>query len=243
MRNKCQTWKKHSRIDWQVWQLSVALRRRLGTGGSPSPCGKAGAPFPHRNVQSVSKRRCFAHFDLQIAPHRRAIFRHLNVKKWPENPGFWTFDWPICFAPQRRASCFEKWPEPVSFFTSRHSIVPFFHIETSKMAPNLRCFAHFDLTIASRYSRRLNFKNWLANVMWCFEHFDLKMRFAPQRRAILLHSYLRTAALPSLLFEHPEPRIIEETQRFATFLTFGACVSFLYLTSLVCFSTVHIVES
>ena len=33
------------------------------------------------------------------------------------------------------------------------------------------------------------------------------------------------AALASLLFEHPEPRIIEKTQRFATFPTFGACVS------------------
>ena len=33
------------------------------------------------------------------------------------------------------------------------------------------------------------------------------------------------AALASLLFEHQEPRIIEKTQRFATFLTFGARVS------------------
>ena len=61
------------------------------------------------------------------------------------------------------------------------------------------------------------------------------------------------AALASLLFEHPEPRIIEKTQRFATFLTFAACFSSfqgLYsrvdrlssdLTSLLCFSAVHIV--
>ena len=39
---------------------------------------------------------------------------------------------------------------------SRHSGVPFFQIETSKIAPR----------------------------MWCFAHLDLQMRFAPQRRAI-----------------------------------------------------------
>ena len=48
----------------------------------------------------------------------------------------------------------------------------------------------------------------------CFVHFDLEMCFAP-------------AALASLLFEHPEPRIVEKTERFATFLTFGACVCLL----------------
>ena len=52
---------------------------------------------------------------------------------------------------------------------SRHSGVQFFHIRTSKSAPKLTCFAHF----------------------------DFKMCFSPQRRAIfdfsgLLNTYLRT---------------------------------------------------
>ena len=42
---------------------------------------------------------------------------------------------------------------------SRHSRVPFLNIGTSKMAPR----------------------------MWCFAHFDLQMCFAPQRRAIFEH--------------------------------------------------------
>ena len=41
----------------------------------------------------------------------------------------------------------------------------------------------------------------------------------------LLNSYLRTRHFERLLFEHQEPRIIEQTQRFATSLTFGAYVS------------------
>ena len=36
---------------------------------------------------------CFMNFDLEIcfAPHRRALFRHLNFQKWSETVGFWHF--------------------------------------------------------------------------------------------------------------------------------------------------------
>ena len=36
---------------------------------------------------------CFLHFDLEMcfAPQRRALFRHLNVKKWSEHSVFCTF--------------------------------------------------------------------------------------------------------------------------------------------------------
>ena len=68
------------------------------------------------------------------------------------------------------------------------------------------------------------------------------------------------AALARLLFEHQEPRIIEETQRFSAALTFRARVpafdwlytrvdllsadltSLLCLTPLLCFSTLHILS-
>ena len=85
----------------------------------------------------------------------------------------------------------------------RHSRVLFLNIATSKMAPALRCFVHF----------------------------DAQMCFAPQPRAIF-HLSARTApsapaALAKLLFEHQEPRLIEKTQRFATSLTFGAHVELL----------------
>ena len=116
-------------------------------------------------------------------------------------------------------------------YASRHSRVAFWNIGTSKMAPP----------------------------MWCFVHFDLQMRFAPQPRAIFQHRNFKKccenvsflpfslanvlfataachfspvratatsapAALARLLFEHQEPRIIEKTQRFATSLTFFAHV-------------------
>ena len=76
---------------------------------------------------------CFVHFDFKMcfAPQRRALFRHLNFQKWSEplvfctfcasrhngvhffdistsksglRPSvFYTFDFEMCFAPQRRA--------------------------------------------------------------------------------------------------------------------------------------------
>lgn len=61
-----------------------------------------------------------------------------------------------------------------------------------------------------------------------FGHFDLKIRFVRQRRAIfisLLNNYLSAPALARLLFDPPEPRIMEQTQRFATFLTLRVRVS------------------
>ena len=138
----------------------------------------------------------------------------------------------------------QKWLRDRQFFciftckcASRHSGVPFCNIRTSKMAPR----------------------------MWCFVHFDLQMCFGPQRRAIF-HLSARTAtsapaALARLLFEHQEPRIIEKTQRFVTSLTFftrepsfkwlytrvyllsADLTSVVCLTPLLCFSTLHIVGS
>ena len=146
-----------------------------------------------------------------FAPQRRAIFEHRNVKKWPEHTVFYTF-WLTNVLRATAAWHFwtselPKWLRQCGVLciltckcASRHSRVAFLNIGTSKMAPT----------------------------MWCFVHFDLQMCFAPQRRAIF-HLPARTAtsapaALASLLFEHQEPRIIEKTQRFATSLTFFAHV-------------------
>ena len=114
---------------------------------------------------------------------------------------------------------------------SRHSGVQFLNIATSKMAPGMWCFPHFDFQMCFSPQPRgilehRNFQNGS-----CFVHFDLQMCFAPQRRAIF-HLSARTAtsapaALARLLFEHQQPRIIEKTQRFATSLTFFAHVELL----------------
>ena len=62
---------------------------------------------------------CFVHFDLEIcfAPQRRALFRHLNFQKSSDAEGcFAHFDLEMCFAPQRRALFrhlnFQKWSGP-----------------------------------------------------------------------------------------------------------------------------------
>ena len=132
-----------------------------------------------------------------FAPQRRAIFRHQTSKKWSVPVNFSTF-W-LTNMLRATAAChfwtsqLPKWLRECGVFhiltykyASRHSGVQFLNIATSKMAPR----------------------------MWCFVHFDLQMCFAPQRRAIF-HLSARTAtsapaALARLLFEHQQPRIIEK---------------------------------
>ena len=71
---------------------------------------------------------------------------------------------------------------------SRHSRVAFLNIGTSKMAPPMWCFVHFDLPSRHSGVAFLNIgTSKMAPPMWCFVHFDLQMCFAPQRRAILQH--------------------------------------------------------
>ena len=106
---------------------------------------------------------------MRFAPQRRVIFGHRNFKKWPESVAFCAF-WLANALRATVAGNFagSQLPKSVPHWgflriltykcASRHSGVQFFWIGTSKMAPRL----------------------------WCFVHFDLQMRFAPQRRAIFL---------------------------------------------------------
>ena len=102
----------------------------------------------------------------------------------------------------------------------------------AKMAPTMRCFVHFEVQMRFAPQRRAsfpdrNFKNgseivvfctfWLTNVLRAtaacyFSHLISAATSAP-------------AAFTSLLFEEQKARIIEKTQRFATFLTFRAHVT------------------
>ena len=136
----------------------------------------------HRNFQNGSTIVVFCAFWLENVLRATAAchFSTSELQKWLHDCG---------------VLCILTWK-----CASRHSRVPFFNIGTSKMAPTMRCFVHF----------------------------DLQMCFAPQRRAIF-HLSARTAtsapaAVARLPFEHQEPRIIEKTQRFATSLPFFARV-------------------
>ena len=91
-------------------------------------------------------------------PQQCAIFRHPHSQKWSETVLFYMF---ACKS------------------ASRHSGVSFLDVRTSKSAPRMVCFVHFDLN-----------KWYGAGV---FVHFDFKMGFAPQR-AIFHFSFDQVAS-------------------------------------------------
>ena len=127
------------------------------------------------------------HFQMRFAPQPRAIFQHPSFKNGSDTVSFWACSLPNVL--RATAAChfstseLQKWLRHCQFCdictskcASCHSPVPFFNIGTSKMAPTMRCFVHFDLQAC----------------------------FAPQRRAIF-HLSARTAtsapaALARLLF-------------------------------------------
>ena len=117
-----------------------------------------------------------------FAPQRRAIFADRNFKNGSEHDMFCTF-WVenvlgATAACNFSTSNLQKVVRTHQFFNiltckcaSRHSGVPFLQIATSKMAPSMRCFVHF----------------------------DLQMCFAPQRRAIFLDRNFKNGSAPEVL--------------------------------------------
>ena len=94
------------------------------------------------------------------SPHSGVPFLDIGTTK--SGPRVWCFphfDLQICFAPQPRGIQCGVLCILTCKCASRHSRVAFLNIGTSKMAPP----------------------------MWCFVHFDLQMCFAPQPRAIFQH--------------------------------------------------------
>ena len=112
------------------------------------------ALFRHLNFQKRSERVCFAHFDLEMcsAP-QRVTFSTSQLQKVLQT--WCVLHMEMCFAPQRRA-LFRHLNFPklrtwcvlhslTSKCASRHNGVHFFDISTSQSAPNMVCFAHFDI--------------------------------------------------------------------------------------------------
>ena len=110
-------------------------------------------------------------FDKVLNPLQPATRNNIWTSNSGPNPSvFCTFDFEMCFAPQRRAFFrhlnFQKCSEPVSFFTlltpkcaSRHNGVHFFDISTSKSVPNLRCFCTFWLGKVLRATAACTFRH------------------------------------------------------------------------------------
>ena len=122
---------------------------------------------------------------------------------------------------------------------SRQSGVPTPTSQLPKVLRRMVCSMHFDFITCCSPQRRAAFRQLPTcseNGLLC-AFLDLKMRFAPQRRAIF-HFSSGKPALANLLFDRPEPEIIGKTQCCAAFLTFGAPVSDFFSFSLLFFSRV-----
>ena len=130
-------------------------------------------------------RRCALYIlTWKCASHHNGVhFFHMSTSKsGPELVCFVHFDLEMFFAPQRRA-LFSTCQLPKVLRTwcalyiltwkcaSHHNGVHFFHMSTSKSAPNLVCFVHF----------------------------DLEMCFAPQRRALFPHVNFQKCSEPGVL--------------------------------------------
>ena len=178
---------------------------------------------PHLNFQKWSEH-LFLHFDLEMcfAPQRRALFRHLNFQKCSEPGVFYVF-WLRHVLRATAASTFSTCQLPkvvrmwgvfyilTSKCTSLQNGVHFFNIATSKSAPSMVRFVHFDSIRASRHngvqlfisSRRLKTleKHSVSRVFYLFVHLHLlsSHSFSCLILSLLLFSSLTllTSALPS----------------------------------------------
>ena len=99
-------------------------------------------------------------------------------KSTPKPSVFPTFDFEMCFAPQRRAL--------------------FRHLN-SKSAPNLVCFVHFDLEICFVPQRRALFRVVGDRQFLTVNTFDFEMCFAPQRHALFPHLNFQKRSEPGVV--------------------------------------------
>ena len=180
--------------------------------------------------KSCAKRRCFVHFHLQMcfSLQRRAIFPHLNVKKWSVPVSFLTF-W-LANVLLATAACnfstsqIQKVVRPWGVLyiltwkcASRYSGVQFFHIWTSKSGPRMLCFVHFDLKMCFSLQRRAifwhrNFQKWSEPVSFLtFWLWNVLLATAACNFSFLRSTATSApAALPRLLFDPAHPQIIEK---------------------------------
>ena len=118
---------------------------------------------------------CFVHFDLEMcfAPQPRALFRRRNFQKWSE-PGVFSLFSHFClrnliraatactFSTSQLPKVFRAWCALCSLTwkcASGHNGLHFFDISTSKNAPRLACFVHFDFEMCFASQRRALFRH------------------------------------------------------------------------------------
>ena len=89
----------------------------------------------------------------------------------------------------------------------------FFHISTSKHAPNVVCFAHFNFEICfapllRALFEQLNFQKRSENGL----RFDFEMRFAPQRRALFQRLNCQMCSEPEAFLTYSLPHVLRATR-------------------------------
>ena len=118
-----------------------------------------------------------------------------------------------CACHAKRHFKVQKWREHVVFLTliltskcaSRHNGVHFFDIATSKSAPELRSFLHFDFEMCCAPQRRALFRHLTLTSksgpnLVCFVHFDFDMCFAPQGVEFFDSATSKSAPNPAVFY-------------------------------------------
>ena len=149
---------------------------------------------------------------------------------------------------------------------SRHNGVHFFDISTSKSGPTMVCFVHFDFKMCFAPQRRalfrhLNFQNWSENGVFCTFSLGNVLRgttacnfssliWPAGSAPTALASHSSTLRSPKSLEKH---RVSRLSYLFTHLHLLSSCsfsstllssnLSLLSASSLLCFSSVHIVGS
>ena len=169
----------HAKSSQQTWRSDAPRCKAPGPPNSSDEHVSCTAPATENAFSQIFFKcptPCYKTFTLCLLLTRCTIpcachaKRHLKVQKWSEHEVFLTF-WPRNVLRAKTACTFSTSQLPkvvrtcsvlyilTSKCASRHNGVHFFDIATSKSAPKLRCFVHF----------------------------DFEMCFAPQRRALFRH--------------------------------------------------------
>ena len=191
---------------------------------------------------------CFVHFHFEMcfAPQRRALFPHRNFQKWREHVVFCTFSLQnvlrattaCTFSTSQLPKVVRQWCVLYIFTckcASRHNRMHFFDISTSKSAPTPRCFEHFTCKCASRHNRVQFFISHLAS--WLRTRRFSEPTFRPS--GATNHWKKHSVSRLSYLFAHLH--LLSSYSFSSTLLSSN--LSLLSASSLLCFSSVHIVGS
>ena len=207
-----------------------------------------------------------------FVPQRRALFPHQNLQKWSEPLVFCTF-WLGNVLRATTACIFSTSEPPKVARTcgvlyiltwkcaSRHNGVHFFDISTAKSGLDLKCFVHFDLEMCFAPQRRalfrhLNFQKWSEPGVFCTFWLGnvLRATTACTFSSLIWPAGSAPAALASLLFDPRSLKSLEKHSvsrlsypfahlRLLSSTLLSSNLSLLSASSLLCFSSVHIVGS